>query len=142
MGIEPFLITSSVVAVLAQRLLRTICTDCRTPYEPNTAELKNLRLPRSQWDSISKFYRGKGCPACLQTGYRGRIGIFEMLTMNDDMRTMTLAREDATQIRQASIQHGMNTLWAEGTRLVLTGKSTTEEIIRVLQYEDRESVSI
>ncbi len=142
MGIEPFLITSSVVTVLAQRLLRTICIDCRTSYEPNTAELKKLGLPTSQWESLSKLYRGQGCPACLQTGYRGRIGIFEMLTMNDDLRAMTLAREDTLQIRQVAIQHGMNTLWAEGTRLVLTGQSTTEEVIRVLQYEDRESVPI
>ncbi len=141
MGIEPFLITSSVVAVLAQRLLRTICTECRTPYTPDRVELKKLGLAMSQRDDISNFYRGQGCSACLETGYRGRIGIFEMLTMNDEIRTKTLAREDATQIRLASIQHGMKTLWAEGAKLVLAGKSTTEEVIRVLQDEGKESVS-
>ncbi len=140
MGIEPFLITSSVVAVLAQRLLRTICSECRTPYTPDSAELRKLGLPLSEWDSLSHFYRGRGCAACLETGYRGRIGIFEMLTMNDEIRAKTLARDDATQIRLASIQHGMNTLWAEGAQLVLAGKSTTEEVVRVLQDEGRESV--
>ncbi len=141
MGIEPFLITSSVVAVLAQRLLRTICSDCRTSYSPDSAELQKLGLPMSEWDSISHFYRGRGCTACLDTGYRGRIGIFEMLTMNDEIRAKTLARADTTQIRLTSIQHGMSTLWTEGAQLVLAGKSTTEEVIRVLQDEGRDSVS-
>ena len=141
MGIEPFLITSSVVAVLAQRLLRTICPDCRTSYKPDSAELQKLRIPKSQWDGISRFYRGTGCPACLQTGYRGRTGIFEMLTMNEEIRAKTLAREDATHIRLMAIQQGMNTLWAEGARLVSAGKSTTEEVIRVLHYEEGDSIS-
>ena len=141
MGIEPFLITSSVVAVLAQRLLRTICSECRTSYTPDSAELQKLGLPMSEWDSISHFYRGRGCTACLETGYRGRIGIFEMLTLNDEIRAKTLARADTTQIRLASIQHGMSTLWTEGAQLVLAGKSTTEEVIRVLQDEGRDSVS-
>ncbi len=141
MGIEPFLITSSVVAVLAQRLLRTICSECRTSYTPDSAELQKLGLPMSEWDSISHFYRGRGCTACLETGYRGRIGIFEMLTLNDEIRAKTLARADTTQIRLASIQQGMSTLWTEGAQLVLAGKSTTEEVIRVLQDEGRDSVS-
>ncbi len=141
MGIEPFLITSSVVAVLAQRLLRTLCTECRAPYTPDSAELKKLGLPMPQRDGISNFYRARGCTTCLETGYRGRIGIFEMLTMNDEIRMKTLAREDAAKIRFASIEQGMNTLWNEGAKLVLAGKSTTEEVIRVLQDDGKESVA-
>ena len=84
------------------------------------------------------FYRGRGCATCLHTGYHGRTGIFEMLIMNDDIRARTVGKEDATQIRQAAIQHGMHTLWSEGIQRVLAGVSTTEEVLRVLQHEDME----
>ncbi len=136
MGIEPFLIASSTVAILAQRLLRTICTECRISYQPNREELRQLRIPESQWNDISKLYRGTGCSACLNTGYRGRTGIFELLSMNDDIRSKTVNREDALRIRKAAIHNGMSTLWAEGIQRVRAGQSTTEEVIRVLQDED------
>ena len=136
MGIEPFLISSSVVAVLAQRLLRTICAECRSSYTPSTTELKQLRLPESQWSHISTFSRGQGCSACLNTGYHGRRGIFELLSITDEIRAKTVAQEDATQIRQVAIQQGMTTLWTEGTRRVLAGETTTEEVIRVLQNDE------
>ncbi len=141
MGIEPFLIASSVVAVLAQRLLRRICSECRSSYKPNASELRQLRLPESKWGHVSVFYRGKGCSACLHTGYRGRTGIFELLTMNDDIRSKTVDHEDSTQIRQAAMANGMQTLWDEGVQRVLTGESTTEEVVRVLQHENMVLVS-
>ncbi len=136
MGIEPFLIASSVVAIIAQRLLREICPDCKTPYEPSTEELQKLGVPLSQFPQPLRFYRGAGCEACLSTGYRGRVGIYEILVMNDDIRALTLAREDSTQLLQTAVQQGMTTLWMAGTDRILQGHTTTEEVVRVLQQQD------
>jgi general secretion pathway protein E len=136
MGIEPFLITSSMVAVMAQRLLRKICSSCRYAYPPNALELKKLGMDGSNESMVGPFYRGAGCSSCLQTGYHGRTGIYEILIMNDHIRAMTVSREDSSRIRQEAVKQGMRTLWEEGLHRVVTGETSVEEMIRVLQVKD------
>lgn len=132
MGIEPFLVASSVVAVLAQRLLRRICPDCKRPYAPSEEELSRLDVaPRS----TVTLYRGAGCAACSQTGYRGRIGIFELMVLNDDIRRLIGGKADSTAIKHAAITNGMVTLKQEGAERVLQGQTTLEEVMRITQQE-------
>jgi general secretion pathway protein E len=132
MGIEPFLVASSVVAVLAQRLLRRICPDCKRSYRPSGEELSRLDLPP---DSGIMLYRGAGCAACSQTGYRGRTGIFELMVFDDDIRRLIGGKADSTAIKQAAVAKGMVTLKQEGIERVLHGHTTLEEVMRITQQE-------
>ncbi|MBD0316693.1 MAG: Flp pilus assembly complex ATPase component TadA, partial [Nitrospiraceae bacterium] len=132
MGIEPFLVASSVVAVLAQRLLRKICPDCKTPYEAGPDELSRLELTTT---SPVTLYRGAGCAACSQTGYRGRTGIFELLILDDEVRRLIGTKADSSLIKQAAIAKGMVTLKQEGAEKVLLGQTTLEEVMRITQQE-------
>ena len=132
MGIEPFLVASSVVAVLAQRLLRRICPDCKRPYAPSEEELSRLDVAPG---STVTLYRGAGCAACSQTGYRGRIGIFELMVLNDDIRRLIGSKADSTAIKHAAITNGMVTLKQEGAQRVLQGQTTLEEVMRITQQE-------
>ena len=132
MGIEPFLVASSVVAVLAQRLLRKICPDCKRPYKPSTEELDRLEL---EPDSKIMLYRGAGCAACSQTGYRGRTGIFELMVLDDDIRRLIGGKADSTAIKQAAVAKGMVTLKQEGADRVIQGHTTVEEVMRITQQE-------
>ncbi|TKB61252.1 MAG: type II secretion system protein GspE [Nitrospira sp.] len=132
MGIEPFLVASSVVAVLAQRLLRRICPDCKRPYAPSEEELSRLDVAPG---STVTLYRGAGCAACSQTGYRGRIGIFELMVLNDDIRRLIGGKADSTAIKHAAITNGMVTLKQEGAERVLQGQTTLEEVMRITQQE-------
>lgn len=132
MGIEPFLVASSVVAVLAQRLLRRICPDCKRPYRASEEELSRLDLPPG---SAVTLYRGAGCAACSQTGYRGRTGIFELMVLDDDIRRLIGGKADSTAIKQTAIAKGMVTLKQEGAERVIQGHTTLEEIMRITQQE-------
>lgn len=132
MGIEPFLVASSVVAVLAQRLLRRICPDCKRPYAPSEEELSRLDVAPG---ANVTLYRGAGCAACSQTGYRGRIGIFELMVLNDDIRRLIGGKADSTAIKHAAITNGMVTLKQEGAERVLQGQTTLEEVMRITQQE-------
>ncbi len=132
MGIEPFLVASSVVAVLAQRLLRRICPDCKRPYRASEDELSRLDLPPG---SAVTLYRGAGCAACSQTGYRGRIGIFELMVLDDDIRRLIGGKADSTAIKQTAIAKGMVTLKQEGAERVIQGQTTLEEVMRITQQE-------
>ena len=132
MGIEPFLVASSVMAVLAQRLLRQICPDCKKPYTPPADELGRLGMDSK---ASYTFYRGAGCPACSQTGYRGRTGIYELLVLDDDVRRLIGAKADSSAIKQAAIAKGMITLKQEGAAKVAQGVTTTEEVMRITQQE-------
>jgi general secretion pathway protein E len=133
MGIEPFLVSSSAVAIIAQRLVRVACAACRQPYEPTPEELARLGLAGDA--GTYTFYRGAGCPACAQTGYRGRHGIYELLVVDDEIRRLITAKADAAVIKQAAIARGMRTLKQEGATKVVEGLTTTEEIIRITQQE-------
>jgi general secretion pathway protein E len=132
MGIEPFLVASSVMAVLAQRLLRQICPDCKKPYRPTVDELIRLGLDGK---GPFTFYRGAGCPNCSQTGYRGRTGIYELLVLDDEVRRLIGAKADSSVIKQAGIAKGMITLKQEGAMKVAQGVTTTEEVMRITQQE-------
>jgi general secretion pathway protein E len=133
MGIEPFLVASSVVAVLAQRLVRKVCKDCREAYRPEDEELIRLGIvpPKVR----PTFYRGVGCAACSQTGYRGRTGIYELMVLDDEIRRLIGAKADATAIKQAAIGKGMITLKDDGADKVFHGVTTTEEVMRITQQE-------
>ena len=132
MGIEPFLVASSVVAVLAQRLLRRICPDCKRPYRASEEELSRLDLPPG---AAVTLYRGAGCAACSQTGYRGRTGIFELMVLDDDIRRLIGGKADSTAIKQTAIAKGMVTLKQEGAERVIQGHTTLEEVMRITQQE-------
>ena len=129
MGIEEFLIASSVEAVLAQRLLRRICSDCRQAHRPSLALLEQLELEPSML-ADKEFYAGKGCETCANTGYRDRLGIFEMLTVNEAIRELIAAGEPAGAIRDRAVQQGMRTLREDGLRSIFKGATSVEEVIR------------
>jgi type IV pilus assembly protein PilB len=129
MGIEPFLISASLECVLAQRLIRKICTSCRTAYEPSEQILASLGL--SIHDIGDKnFYYGKGCEACNQTGYKGRKGIYELLKISDPVREMINNRAPGILIRQKAIELGMTTLREDGLRSIYDGLTTIEEVVK------------
>ncbi|HET7909408.1 MAG TPA: type II secretion system ATPase GspE [Nitrospira sp.] len=133
MGIEPFLVASSVVAVLAQRLIRKVCPDCKQAYQPDDEEL--IRLGVVPGKTKPTFYRGTGCPACTQTGYRGRTGIHELLVMDDEIRRLIGSKSDAAAIRQAAVSRGMVLLKEEAAEKIFAGITTTEEVMRMTQQE-------
>ena len=134
MGVEPFLVASSLVGVLAQRLVRTICPHCRVSYHPEAGLLKELcegaPLPES-----ATFYRGRGCSHCMQVGYLGRTGLYELLEVNDPIRRLVTTNADAATIRQQALRQQMRTLRQDGLAKVLAGHTTVEEILRVTQEE-------
>ncbi len=130
MGIESFLISSSVNAILAQRLVRMICPHCKEQYIPSGQELAKLG-PEFPVNENMEFWRGRGCARCHHTGYKGRSGIFELLLMTKEMKKLVLATSDANQIKQTAIENGMITLRQDGAMKVLQGITTIEEVYRV-----------
>jgi len=132
MGIEPYLISSSVVGVMAQRLLRVICPECRQPYQPQDVAEVKAELRRLGQGQV-QLYRGGGCENCLRTGFVGRTGIFELMLVDDQIRDLILQRRGAHVIKEAAVQKGMTTLREDGLRRVLAGITTLEEVYRVTQ---------
>ena len=134
MEIEPFLVASALMAVIAQRLLRFLCHSCKEPYEPHLDELQRIGLkPEDLVDGI--LYRAKGCEKCFDTGYSGRMAIFEMLLIDDDIRNLTLGHVDSGQIKKKAIEHGMTTLRQDGADKVLKGQTSIDEVMRVTDEE-------
>jgi general secretion pathway protein E len=135
MGIEPFLVSSSVLGVMAQRLVRRVCSACRVPYRPDEGQIREVGLS-SEKVRDRPFYRpGVGCEECHNKGYRGRVGIHELLLLTDAIRALVMARADAATIRRAAVDSGMRTLRDDGAEKVLAGATTVEEVIRVTQEE-------
>ncbi len=129
MGCEPFLVAASLEGVLGQRLVRTICAECKSPYEPNEALLSQLGIsPHELGDK--QFYTGAGCDICGQTGYRGRAGLYELLNINEPIRELITARAPSVVIKQKAIELGMNTLREDGLRNIYLGKTTIEEVLK------------
>jgi len=129
MGVEPFLISSTLMAVLAQRLVRTICKNCRTPFEPTENQLAMLNLsPHDLGDKV--FYYGRGCSTCNDTGYRGRKGIFELLIISEAIRTLINERAPTIVLRQKAVELGMVTLREDGLRGIFEGDTTIEEVVK------------
>jgi general secretion pathway protein E len=134
MGVEPFLISSSVVAVMGQRLVRALCPDCKTPARLSPAEARELGIEVQDSEERMVFGRREdGCPKCQNTGYRGRMGIHEMLTVDDAIREMIMGRANASQIRAAAA--GMKTLRNDGAHKILAGLTSVEEVLRVTQED-------
>jgi general secretion pathway protein E len=133
MGIEPFLVSSSVMAVLAQRLVRVLCPDCREAYLPSPSELNRVGLNSVQ--SSTPIYRAKGCRACRNTGYRGRSAVHELMIVDDDVRELVMRKADASSIRRACTSRGMKILRQDGAERVMAGQTTIEELLRVTQED-------
>ncbi len=137
MGIEPFLVSSSVNIIVAQRLVRKTCMKCRESYEVTKNQVKKLGLSKELIKKTFKgkekirVYRGKGCRACVNAGYSGRIGIFEVLEMEDNIRELVMKKANADQIQTQAIKNGMTTMTEDGLEKVLSGITTLEEVIRV-----------
>src|SRR5438094_5101621 len=128
-GVEPFLITSTLEAVLAQRVVRTVCKNGRTPFEPTENQLNMLNLsPHDLGDKV--FYYGRGCASCNDTGYKGRKGIFELLAINDAIRALVNERAPTVVVRQKAVELGMVTLREDGLRSIFDGDTTIEEVVK------------
>ncbi|MFH1390166.1 MAG: ATPase, T2SS/T4P/T4SS family, partial [Candidatus Margulisiibacteriota bacterium] len=132
MGIEPFLVSSAVAGVIAQRLVRLICVHCKTPFVPAPEVIQKLGLKA---DSDLSFYHGKGCKSCHTTGYEGRFGIYEILTMNDKIKDLVIAKAATHEMKKAAIEGGMRTLRDDGMEKAIAGKTTVDEVLRVTQLD-------
>jgi len=135
MGIEPFLVASSVEAVMAQRLVRTICPACKMEQKVERGYLQKIGFPEDEI-ATAKFWRGAGCEACRQLGYQGRMGIYELLLLNEALRPLILGRAAASTIATRAIEQGMRTLRTDGWNKVRAGVTTIEEVLRVTQVEE------
>ena len=133
MGVEPFLVSSALVGVLAQRLVRTLCVKCKQPGTVTKEALASLGIKEAPAGSM--IFKTKGCEECKQSGYRGRTGIFELLEMSDPLREKTIAKGSSSDLRALAVREGMQTLRQSGVTKVLSGITTVEEILRVAEYE-------
>jgi len=127
MGIEPYLLSSSVVGVLAQRLVRCICPKCKISYKPTLAELQSLSLS----EDLQELYKGEGCAECYETGYKGRRGIYELMTMTGAIKRQLVETADSAFLQKIALQGGMESLRQDGGHLVANGFTTTAEVLRV-----------
>jgi type IV pilus assembly protein PilB len=133
MGVEPFLTGSAISAVLAQRLARKLCTHCCELYTPTSEELLKARISpevAAASDGLV-LYRKRGCPRCNQTGYRGRVGIFQFMVMNEQLEALAAAGAPREQIERAAVAEGMRTLWDDGLAKVAAGLTSVEELARI-----------
>jgi type IV pilus assembly protein PilB len=134
MGVEPFLTGAAVSAVLAQRLARKLCTHCCEAYTPSEAELVEARMSReaARVSDGAVFYRKKGCPRCNHTGYRGRVGLYQLLTMTEEIASLAVRHASRDEIARAAMEGGMRTMWDDGLEKVASGHTSIEELARVL----------
>ncbi|MEM7452969.1 MAG: GspE/PulE family protein [Planctomycetota bacterium] len=137
MGVPGYLVASSVVAIMAQRLVRTICPKCRAKYSPPESVVKEVGLTEEQLAGAN-FMRGKGCNTCQKTGFRGRIGIYEMMMVDSKIRELIFANASTTEIRKVAIANGMSTLFHDGVDKVLNGITTFEEVYRVAKKTEQD----
>ena len=135
MHVPPYLVASSVIAVLAQRLVRVICTKCKQPYTPSDAALRDAGIT-PELAARANFSRGKGCGNCQRTGFRGRLGIYELMLMTSKIREMAFAGRSTQDIRKTAVAQGMRTLYQDGIAKVLKGVTTLEEVYRVAKRLD------
>jgi type IV pilus assembly protein PilB len=130
MGVPGYLVASSVMAVLAQRLVRVVCSKCKQPHMPSDAQLEAAGIT-PEMAASAKFMKGKGCGHCSKSGYRGRLGIFELMMMTNKVREMAFAGVSTQDLRRVAISQGMVPLYNDGIRKVMAGTTTIEEIFRV-----------
>jgi general secretion pathway protein E len=135
-GIEPYLVASSVICVIAQRLIRVICPDCKSEYEPTEEELKEIGIEMAEVEKRGgRLAIGMGCARCFNTGYTGRTAIYEVLPMSDAIREHVMQHSSATVVKQTALKNGLKTLRMDGARKVLEGQTTIEEVLRVTQMD-------
>ncbi len=134
MGVEPYLVGSSLVAVLAQRLVRVLCEECREAYQPTPAQLAEIGVRATRNQPIT-VYRAIGCARCNHTGYHGRVGIFELMLVDDDLRNLVTQNIDSKSIKRKAVEKGMNTLRADGARKVVRGITSIAEVLRATEDE-------
>ena len=134
MGVKPFLVASAVMAVMAQRLVRILCAECKEPYDPSDVELRGVGLTRQRLEG-NTLYRAVGCPACSGTGYKGRKGVYELMEMSPDLRDMAFKKKPSNEIRAKARAEGMTTLQEDGVRKVLAGLTTIPELLSITHRE-------
>jgi len=132
MGVEPYLVSATVIGVLAQRLGRRICAKCKKPYEVPAGELRRFGFKTANPDEMVTLWRGEGCEACRNTGYKGRIGIYELMTVNDEIAELIVRHAPLADIREAAKANGMRELREDGLEKVLQGITTPDEVMRVV----------
>ena len=133
MGIDDFLVTSTVHSIVAQRLIRKLCTDCRELYEPSDELLISSGFKRQQLAAAKELYKPVGCDTCRGTGYSGRTAILEVLTLSDSIRSLILQQADSVRLNACAIEEGMQSMLQDGLHKVLTGITSLEEVLRVTQ---------
>ncbi|MFH1717938.1 MAG: type II secretion system ATPase GspE [Planctomycetota bacterium] len=134
LGVEPYLVSSSLIAIIAQRLVRKVCPDCREPAKPSTHELRELGVGEAADDS-GTFFAGAGCERCFHTGYRGRTGIYELMLVNEETQNLIYKRESAGTIKRVALDAGLQTLRMDGARKAIAGITTVSEVLRVTQAD-------
>ncbi|MFT7617503.1 MAG: type IV pilus assembly protein PilB [Planctomycetota bacterium] len=134
MGVPSYMVSTSLVAVMAQRLVRALCLNCREPYEPSAPELATVGLTVEQAQG-GQVYRSKGCDKCTHSGYSGRIGIFELMTVDEDLRELTFKGASHLELRRQALLSGMTTLRTDGARKIVAGRTSIEEVLRVVSQE-------
>ncbi len=137
LGVEPYLVSSSLIAIIAQRLVRRVCENCKEPYKPTPRELRELGIgDNASIDAKdARFFIGTGCDKCFQTGYRGRTGIYEILMINEEIQEMVYRRDTAGSIKKNALGAGMQTLRMDGARKAILGATTISEVLRVTQAD-------
>jgi type IV pilus assembly protein PilB len=134
MGVEPFVTGSALSAVLAQRLARRLCAHCCEMYTPSAEELAQARISREHAAAAdgAVLYRKRGCPRCAHTGYRGRLGVFQLLRMSEDLEALAARKASREELERAAMENGMRTLWDDGIEKVLAGLTSLDELARVV----------
>jgi type II secretory ATPase GspE/PulE/Tfp pilus assembly ATPase PilB-like protein len=138
MGVEPFLVSSAVIGVLAQRLVRVLCPKCKEPYELDREQLESFNIPLHDVSKTITAYRPKGCPACDGQGYSGRAGVFELLVVTDQIRQLILGHAAGSDIAKVARQQGTVTMLEDAVAKVLQGMTTVQEALRVVDVETTE----
>jgi type II secretory ATPase GspE/PulE/Tfp pilus assembly ATPase PilB-like protein len=133
LGVEPFLVASAVVAVVAQRLVRVLCETCKETYVPEPKPLRDIGIDPA---GVKVLWRGRGCADCLNSGYKGRTAIYEFLVVDDRVRDQVMRRDSSTRIKQEAVQQGMKTLRMDGADKILRGITTVEEVARMTQRDN------
>jgi type IV pilus assembly protein PilB len=133
MDVETFLVASAIDCVIAQRLGRKLCERCKVAYAPEHAELQAAGFPEWLWGEITQIYKAVGCPACSNTGYRGRIGLYEVMPMTEEIERLTVERASAESIKHVAVEQGMITLRDDGLEKVRMGITSLEEVARVVK---------
>ena len=132
MEVEPYLVASAIDCVVAQRLMRKLCDRCREAYEPTEAQLTAAGFPEFQWQDITELYHAVGCQNCSKTGFKGRVGLYEVMPVSEEIERMTVERASSETIRQLAIEQGMTTLRQDGLEKARLGHTSVEEVLRVV----------